>query len=124
MHITMVIRQHHICLGLTISNPRQSFMTYSVSELSTAAAGSAYNYHIKHRLSLFLKADNIMRVQSNSINNHTCWELAKMKLALAECILAPYPRLWLCSFPPELGVCQHLLHHQVSTQHHTLVCML
>ncbi len=47
-----------------------------------------------------------------------------MKLALAGCILAPYPSFWLCSSAPKLGVHQYLLHHQVSTQRHTLICML
>ena len=37
---------------------------------------------------------------------------------------APYPRLWLCSCAPVLGICQRLLHHQVSTQRHTLICTL
>lgn len=61
-------------------------MPCSASEFSIAAAGSAYNYHIKPLLSLSLKADNIMHLQSDSINNHTCWELANVKLALAGCI--------------------------------------
>lgn len=124
MHIAVVIRQHCFCLGLTISCPRQSFMACTVSVFSIAAAGSAPNYHIKHLLSLSLKADNVKRLQSNSINHHTCWELVKMKLAFAGCIFAPYPRLWLCPSAPELGICQRLLHHQVSTQRHTLICML